>query len=108
MLGAMWRFAWLPLLAACAAPKAEEDVQEPSKVAHGRTPEVDQRYKEAAARGEVKYGMVRDEVRTARGAPVRTKRTTYRRRPATCWSYADCDIYFDEDGFVIGWQSITG
>ena len=102
----MRRLAWLALLAACAAP-TEEDAQQPQKVAHGRTPEADQKYKEAAARGEVKYGMIRDEVRTARGAPARTKKTTFRRKPATCWSYPDCDIYFDEDGFVIGWQGLT-
>lgn len=104
----MRRLLLLPILAACAAPKAEEEAAEPGKVAHGRTPEADQKYKEAAARGEVKYGMVRDEVKTARGAPLRTKRTTYKRKPSTCWSYTDCDIYFDDDGFVIGWQSITG
>lgn len=101
----MRRLLLLPLLAACAAPKADEDVPEPKKSVLGRTPEQDRKYKEAAARGEVKYGMVRDEVRTAmRGPPDRTKRTTYKRRPATCWSYVNCDIYFDEEGFVIGWQ----
>ena len=102
----MRRFAWLLLLAACAAPGEEAD--QPPKAVHGRTPEADQKYKEAAARGEVKYGMTRDEVRTAMGAPLRTKRTTYRRKPATCWSYQFSDIYFDDDGYVIGWQSLTG
>lgn len=107
----MAKLAWfLLLVAACSTPpKDGEADQPPAKVAGGRTPDADRKYKEAAERGEVKYGMVRDEVRTAmRGGPLRTKKTTYRRRPATCWSYQFTDIYFDEDGFVIGWQSLTG
>jgi outer membrane protein assembly factor BamE (lipoprotein component of BamABCDE complex) len=73
-----------------------------------RTPETDRRYKEAAARGEVKFGMTRDEVRTALGKPSRTGKTTYKGRPATYWAYLYTDIYFDEDGLVAGWQTATG
>jgi len=103
----MRRIAWLLplLLAGCSAPGA---TQEEGKIVRGRTPEDDKRYKEYAARGEVRYGMVREEVRTALGEPKRTSRTTYRRKAATCWSYLYRDIYFDEDGFVIGYQSVIG
>jgi hypothetical protein len=100
---------FLILLAACGTTPEQEAEQQPAKAVQGRTPEQDRKYKEAAERGEVKYGMVRDEVRTAmRGGPQRTKKTTYKRKPATCWSYPFTDIYFDEDGYVIGWQSLTG
>ena len=106
----MARLAWLLLLpAACSTPKGEDAEPPPAKVTtEGRTPEADRKYKEAAARGEVKYGMRRDEVRTARGAPLRTKKTTYRKKPVTCWSYMDTDIFFDEDGYVVGWHGLTG
>jgi hypothetical protein len=103
----MRRTAWLLLLAACSTPAGTETSD---KVAHDRTPDADRRYKEAAARGEVKYGMVREEVRKAWGAPKRTGRTTYKRKSVTSWSYPDrfTDIYFDDDGFVVGWHSLTG
>lgn len=101
----MRRIAWLLLLAACSAPSGTET---PGKTPHGRTPEDDKRYKEYAARGEVRTGMVKSEVRTAMGEPNRTSRTTYRRKSATCWSYPYRDIYFDDDGFVIGYQSAIG
>lgn len=105
---AMRRIAWLlalPLLAGCSTPGGTSTE---AKVAHGRTPEDDKRYKEYAARGEVRIGMVREEVRTAMGEPKRTSRTTFHRKAAICWSYVYTDIYFDEDGFVIGYQSVTG
>ena len=102
---AMRRIAWLLLLAACAAPGDKDPA---GKAAHGRTPEDDKRYKEYAARGEVRTGMVKSEVRTALGEPSRTNRTTYRRKSATCWSYPYRDIYFDDDGYVIGYQSAIG
>lgn len=73
-----------------------------------RTPEQQQNVEEAIARGEVRMGMVRDEVRRAMGKPNRTSKTTYKRRSATCWSYLYTDIYFDEEGYVIGWQSAVG
>jgi hypothetical protein len=92
----------LLLLAACSSAPADRGSTA------NRTPEVDKKYKEAAARGEVKIGMIQSEVRTAMGDPKRTKRTTYRRQPATCWSYINIDIYFDDEGFVIGWQSAYG
>jgi hypothetical protein len=94
--------AFLPFLAACGAPVVKDIVEPPPD----RTPEVDQKYKEAAERGEVKLGMTRGEVRTAmRGDPKRTGKTTYRRRPATFWAYLHADIYFDKDGFVIGYET---
>jgi outer membrane protein assembly factor BamE (lipoprotein component of BamABCDE complex) len=104
----MRRIVWLLpllLLAGCSAPG---DTQPEGKTVHGRTPEDDKRYKEYAAHGEVRIGMVREEVRTAMGEPNRTSKTTYRRKRAVCWSYLYTDIYFDEDGFVIGYQSVTG
>jgi outer membrane protein assembly factor BamE (lipoprotein component of BamABCDE complex) len=73
-----------------------------------RTPEQQQNVKEAIARGEVRMGMIKDEVRQAMGSPLRTSKTTYSRKQATCWSYLYTDIYFDDDGYVIGWLSATG
>jgi outer membrane protein assembly factor BamE (lipoprotein component of BamABCDE complex) len=73
-----------------------------------RDADTNRKYKEAAARGEVKFGMTRDEVRTALGKPSRTGKTTYKGRPATYWAYLYTDIYFDEDGLVAGWQTATG
>ncbi len=103
----MRRISWLLLLAACAPPV---DKDPDAKTAHGRTAEDDKRFKEYAARGEVRIGMVKSEVKTAWGEPGRTKRTTFRRKSATCWSYPDryADIYFDDEGYVIGYQSATG
>jgi hypothetical protein len=100
----MRRTLWLLLVAACGTPGPTDE----SGKASTRTPEADRKYKEVAARGEVRLGMTRQEVRTALGEPKRTKRTTYRRRSATCWSYEYRDIYFDDEGFVIGWQSLIG
>jgi len=100
--------AWLLLLlAACSTPSGTETS---GNAAHDRTPDADRKYKEAAARGEVKYGMVREEVRKAWGEPKRKSRTTYKRKPVTSWSYPDryTDVYFDNDGFVVGWSSLTG
>jgi outer membrane protein assembly factor BamE (lipoprotein component of BamABCDE complex) len=90
----------LLLLAACStvSPTKPPD----------RTPEQQQNVEESIARGEVRMGMVKDEVRRAMGKPNRTSKTTYGRKPATCWSYIYTDIYFDDDGYVIGWQSATG
>ncbi|MFI5402258.1 MAG: hypothetical protein ACHQ1G_04925 [Planctomycetota bacterium] len=96
---------WLLLLAGCSTPLVKEITGE---TVPGRTPEDDKRYKEYAKKGEVRIGMVRSEVRTAMGEPNRTKRTTYRKKPATCWSYLYTDIYFDDNGFVVGYQSATG
>jgi hypothetical protein len=62
----------------------------------------------AAARGEVKLGMTKDEVRTAMGKPNRTGKTIYRGRAATYWAYLYTDVYFDEDGLVAGWQTALG
>ncbi|HEX5136734.1 MAG TPA: hypothetical protein VFY93_07170 [Planctomycetota bacterium] len=75
-----------------------------------RTPEQEQKYKEAVGRGEVKIGMTKEEVRKAWGPPTRTSKTTYARRSAMVWSYAGryTDIFFDDDGFVMAWQSATG
>jgi len=97
----------LPLLAACATP-GEQPAGGGGSAPYGRTPDAHQRYQEAAARGEVRIGMVKDEVRTALGPPTRTSRTTYQRKSATCWSYLYRDIYFDNDGFVIGYRSAIG
>jgi len=97
---------WAPLLlllAGCGTPLVPTTAE-----TYKRTPEAEQKYKEAAARGEVKIGMTRDEVRTAWGTPTRTSRTTYQRKRATCWSYLNKDVYFDDDGYVIGWQSLYG
>lgn len=92
----------LLVLAACGtAAKITETTPD-------RTPEAEQKYKEAVARGEVRIGMVQSEVRAAMGPPSRTSRTTYRRKPSLCWSYLYTDVYFDGQGFVIGWQSALG
>lgn len=101
----MRRAAPLLLLAACSSPGGTDTA---GKVPYGRTPEAHRKYQELAAKGEVRIGMVKDEVRTALGAPKRTSSTTYRRQPATCWSYIYRDIYFDKNGYVIGFQSAIG
>lgn len=100
----MRRIAWLLLLAGCSTPVVTAVTGDKPP---DRTPETEQKYKEAVARGEVKIGMTRSEVRTAMGQPKRTSKTTYRRKSATMWSYPLTDIYFDGDGFVIGWQTST-
>ena len=99
MLGAMRRLTWLILLAACQSSTSQ--VPE-------RTPEQEEKYKEAVARGEVKIGMTKGEVRAAIGPPKRTKKSMYRGRNATVWSYLYTDIFFDENGYVLGWQSAVG
>lgn len=91
----------LPLLAACGSTGEVDKYQ--------RTPEQEEKYKEAVARGDVKLGMKMAEVREAMGRkPNRTSKTTYARKPATCWYYDRIDFYFDEDGYCIGWQGMTG
>jgi outer membrane protein assembly factor BamE (lipoprotein component of BamABCDE complex) len=100
----MRRIAWPLLLAGCSTPVVTTLTGDKPP---DRTPEVDRKYKEAAARGEVKFGMTRAEVRTAWGEPARTRKTTYRKKLATLWAYPRADIYIDEDGFVIGWEGAT-
>lgn len=104
MLVSMRWLLLLPILAACGT--VEDVVSKPPD----RTPEQEQKYKEAVERGEVKIGMTKAEVRKAWGSPTQTSRTTYARRPATCWSYGTrfTDIFFDDDGFVMAWASATG
>jgi hypothetical protein len=75
---------------------------------HDRTPEQEQKYKEAAARGEVKLGMTPNEVRGAMGEPKRKGTTTYRGKRVTFWAYLYTDIYFDDAGLVVGWHSALG
>jgi hypothetical protein len=88
------------LLAACNSTPSDTPARSTP-----RTPEMEAKYKEAVARGEVKMGMTRREVEEAIGAPQRKDRTTYMSRQVERWNYPYSEIYFDRDGYVLGWRS---
>ncbi|MHC4550841.1 MAG: hypothetical protein ACYTEZ_18960 [Planctomycetota bacterium] len=78
--------------AASSAPKSE------------RSPEQAARVKEAIKSGEIRYGMTTSEVLASWGKPARKSTTRHRGRRVTVWAYAFTDVYFDRDGYVVGWR----
>ena len=72
---------------------------------HNRTPEMQEKYRAAVERGEVKLGMTRSEVAEAVGKPQRKDRTKYGRREVERWHYTFSEVYFDDEGYVVGFRS---
>ena len=98
------RLAALWILAAVAACGTSGGVGK-GKTDH-RSPEDQKRYDEAVARGEVKLGMTRDEVRRAWGKPRRKVRENHRgRKNVEIWLYPFSQVYFDRDGYVFDFRS---
>jgi len=80
-------------LTACATPGAR-------KV--DRPPEQQARVDEAIKNREVRLGMTESEVLAAWGKPHSKSRAKQRGKPVRVWSYGISEIYFDQDGFVVG------
>jgi len=97
---------WLALLALAACGSSSSGRGATPQAT--RTPRDEARYAAAVKRHEIKIGMSRAEVLRAWGKPGRKKSKLRLGRKVEVWLYAFSDLYFDDEGYVIGFQSAGG
>ena len=73
-----------------------------------RGPAEQKRIESAIARGEVLLGMRQSEVRSAWGKPGSTRWIQRSGRKQEMWTYPSTALYFDEDGYLVAWDSPLG
>jgi hypothetical protein len=98
----LWILCLVATLAACRT--AEEKRRDAGYLP--RRSELDQaKYDAAVKRKEILIGMKKSEVLQAWGQPMKRDRTTFRGQRVDRWMWAFSEIYFDREGYVVGWHT---